>query len=956
MIRRLLSRLRPTPRAAPPPRPYFEELEQRILYSADLAPTAAADLPGWAPDAEVRQLDTVLSASEDAAQVEQSIRHEIVFVDEQVPNAQRLIEALRANSDPGVELRVLVIGAEEDGIDVISRALAERPGLVDAVHLISHGDDGLLRLGSAPLDGTTLEARGDQLRTWGLSLGPEADILIYGCEVAASDQGLQLVERIAQLTGADVAASDDLTGSASLGADWVLEATVGRVEANTLRANEWAGTLALSTTGTWGISGGTATNTTDGVTTTITLSPDDPNSSFTTTANDTLNTIPAFTPDVGGNASLLTRFGWDVSPEPGSEAAVDATTGTITITFSQAVTNPVFHIDKIGGSDSGLQNASILTLLTPGITLTRLSGTPHFTVDSDAGTIGNDQVDVATGFGHTAESSMTANKGTAAGSVRLNGTFTMVSLRIAAAPNANEGTGGDAIEMAFSFNAPPVAVDDNFSTNEDTAVTFDPRSNDSDSNGDTLTVTKIDSSNITAGGAGVAVTGGSVTLGLDGQLTFTPSANYYGATSFTYTISNGNGYTATATVNGTVNAVNDAPSGLPMLTGTATEDQTLSADPSGIADADGLGAFAYQWLRDGVAVVGATASTYTLGDADVGRLMSVRLSYTDAYGANEVLSSLASAAVANLNDLPVGLPAISGPLISGQTLSATASDISDLDGLGPMSFQWRADGIDIAGATGMSYTLSDADAGKSISVLVRYTDAWGTLESVSSPASGSVQRGPSFEAEHKTNAETTDDGVYKVPDLAHQQDTGRRAPAIQLDGEGLDVEARLLVRTGGVFEGASDALNIMVNGAGGSRGQTDLLASLSMTEYQLVLRPLLVTYQSAQIDAADYSSGDMNALEGKWLQDEMDLRIDSVRLVGLAFSAGVVAWALRVGGMIASLLATVPAWRNFDPMPIMPEEDQRKGEAWQDESGADKGAGRNANVEMIERQKEGERP
>ena len=64
--------------------------------------------------------------------------------------------------------------------------------------------------------------------------------------------------------------------------------------------------------------------------------------------------------------------------------------------------------------------------------------------------------------------------------------------------------------------------------------------------------------------------------------------------------------------------VNDAPAGLPTITGTATEDQTLTASHQRISDADGLGAFSYQWLRDGVAIGGATSSTYTLGDADVG--------------------------------------------------------------------------------------------------------------------------------------------------------------------------------------------------------------------------------------------------------------------------------------------------------------------------------------------------
>ncbi len=69
--------------------------------------------------------------------------------------------------------------------------------------------------------------------------------------------------------------------------------------------------------------------------------------------------------------------------------------------------------------------------------------------------------------------------------------------------------------------------------------------------------------------------------------------------------------------------VNDAPVGVPTITGTVTEDQMLTANIGGISDDDGLGAFSYQWLRGGVAIGGATASTYTLGDADVGTLISV---------------------------------------------------------------------------------------------------------------------------------------------------------------------------------------------------------------------------------------------------------------------------------------------------------------------------------------------
>ncbi|MBC7504930.1 MAG: tandem-95 repeat protein, partial [Sandarakinorhabdus sp.] len=108
-------------------------------------------------------------------------------------------------------------------------------------------------------------------------------------------------------------------------------------------------------------------------------------------------------------------------------------------------------------------------------------------------------------------------------------------------------------------NDAPVATNDPITTAEDTPVTFEVRTNDSDVDGDALTVTQINGTAITTGGS-VAVTGGTVTLNANGTLTFTPAANYNGTPSFGYTVSDGKGGTATANVNLTVTSVNDAPS------------------------------------------------------------------------------------------------------------------------------------------------------------------------------------------------------------------------------------------------------------------------------------------------------------------------------------------------------------------------------------------------------------
>ena len=93
---------------------------------------------------------------------------------------------------------------------------------------------------------------------------------------------------------------------------------------------------------------------------------------------------------------------------------------------------------------------------------------------------------------------------------------------------------------------------------------------------------------------------------------------------------------------------NSPATGAPAITGTARVGKTLTANTSGIADADGLtgASFSYQWLADGGDISGATGSTYTLASADVGKAVKVRVSFTDDAGNSETLTSAATAAVA----------------------------------------------------------------------------------------------------------------------------------------------------------------------------------------------------------------------------------------------------------------------------------------------------------------------
>ena len=127
------------------------------------------------------------------------------------------------------QVQVVMLDARRDGVAQMSETLAHYREL-DAVHVLSHGTDGAVQLGASVLDDDSLERYADAIRGWSYSLGEQADLLFYGCNLAAGEDGRALVGDIAALTGADVAASEDLTGSAALGGDWELEYAVGAVD------------------------------------------------------------------------------------------------------------------------------------------------------------------------------------------------------------------------------------------------------------------------------------------------------------------------------------------------------------------------------------------------------------------------------------------------------------------------------------------------------------------------------------------------------------------------------------------------------------------------------------------------------------------------------------------------------------------------------------------------------
>ena len=210
-----------------------ETLEPRILYSADLAAVVGAVGTGGAEAGLMQELRLQTSATA-MATTATATAAEIAFVDLGIPDAGTLLSSLLAQRAQGRLIEVVTFTGEEDGLARISLTLAERQAegaRFDAMHVFSHGSAGALQLGSTTLDADSLLRRAGEIAGWGTALGVQADLMLYGCDVADGAEGLFLIEGLSALTGADVAASDDATGSAALGGDWLLEQHTGHIEA-----------------------------------------------------------------------------------------------------------------------------------------------------------------------------------------------------------------------------------------------------------------------------------------------------------------------------------------------------------------------------------------------------------------------------------------------------------------------------------------------------------------------------------------------------------------------------------------------------------------------------------------------------------------------------------------------------------------------------------------------------
>ncbi len=298
--------------------------------------------------------------------------------------------------------------------------------------------------------------------------------------------------------------------------------------------------------------------------------------------------------------------------------------------------------------------------------------------------------------------------------------------------------------------------------------------------GQTLTATNTlaDADGIPATGAGAIAyqwaAAGTAIAGATGSSLVLAQAQVGKAITVTasYTDLLGHAESVASSATAGVANINDAPTGSVTISGTAATGQTLTAANT-LADADGLGTISYQWYAAGTVISGATASTYLLTTAETNKIITVKANYTDGYGTAESVASAATAPVFT-NSAPTGTVAITGTPTQGQTLTESHATLADADGLGAIALQWYADNTAITGATSNTFTLTESEVGKAITVKASYTDGHSTPESVTSSPTGAV-----------VNVNDNPTGSVTVTGTATQGQTLTESHATLADADGL---------------------------------------------------------------------------------------------------------------------------------------------------------------------------
>ena len=277
-------------------------------------------------------------------------------------------------------------------------------------------------------------------------------------------------------------------------------------------------------------------------------------------------------------------------------------------------------------------------------------------------------------------------------------------------------------------NDGPVTNNDVVAAVEDQSVTFDVRSNDSDVDGDTLTVTHIEGQAIAVGGMVALTDGGAVKLNANGTLTYTPAANVFGQVDFTYTVADGNGGTANASTTINVAGVADAPvlavgssTVLNPTVGSAIQTTVTLAAGDTVSFTWDFVAHDYMPYND-FAFATVNGAAYMLGSVQVVGDYGTTGWQTFTFTATEAGSYSFGVGVSNVNDSSLNSHLLVDNLqVNGVTISSFETGFTGWTTLGSVGIQAAHDGVAPTDGSQMAYLDSASQSAAALEAFLGLT-------------------------------------------------------------------------------------------------------------------------------------------------------------------------------------------------------------------------------------------
>ena len=149
----------------------------------------------------------------------------LIIIDNSLPNVEYLVNSINLPSS-----KIIYIDpAKYEGIVKLTDELKKLEE-IESIHIVGHGNPAEMIIGNDSFYGDDIFANRTIFESWKNYVSADADLMLYGCSIASTDEGKEFVENLSSLTGMDVEASTNLTGHVSLGGDWNLEYTAGAIE------------------------------------------------------------------------------------------------------------------------------------------------------------------------------------------------------------------------------------------------------------------------------------------------------------------------------------------------------------------------------------------------------------------------------------------------------------------------------------------------------------------------------------------------------------------------------------------------------------------------------------------------------------------------------------------------------------------------------------------------------